>query len=104
MTTALATVDWTVLDIDGVTGVARSVASRVATQYRNTAEYDDVYQDALIRLAETPDVVRSYLAGPDKGLGLLHHRLWCDMVDAVKTEAKHRARHISYEQARMEVE
>lgn len=100
MTTAITTADWTVLDIDGVTDVARSAAARVAAQYQHTAEYDDLYQEALIRLAQTADVVRSYLADPRKGAGLLHHRLWCDLVDSVKTEAKHRSRHISYEQAR----
>ena len=100
MTTAITTADWTVLDIDGVTNVARTAAARVAGQYRYVAEYDDLYQDALIRLAQAPDVVRDYLTDPDKGLDLLRHWLWCDLVDTTRTEAARRNRHVSYEQVR----
>jgi hypothetical protein len=96
------TVDWTVLDIDGVTEIARSAAIRVATQYKHTAECDDLYQEALIRLAEDAHVVREYIADLGKGLGMLHHRLWCDLVDMVKTDANRRTRHVSYEQVRAE--
>ncbi|MFG1602823.1 hypothetical protein [Actinoplanes sp. NPDC049265] len=99
----MTTGDWSVLDIDGVTEVAQKAAAKVAAQYRNTTEYDDLYQEAVIRLAEQADNVRGYIADPSKGLGLLHHRLWCDLVDMVKTEANRRTRHISYELIRAEV-
>jgi len=83
-----------------VTEVARSAAVRVAAQYRHAAEYDDLYQEALILLAEDTDVVRDYLADLGKGLGMLHHRLWCGLVDSVKTDANRRSRHVSFEQIR----
>lgn len=92
--------DWTVLDIDGVAETARSAASKVARQYANTTEYEDLHQEALILLAAKPATVRSYVNDPHKGLRLLRHRLCCDLVDQVKTEAKHRASHTSYELAR----
>ena len=94
--------DWTVLDLDGVTDVARSAAARVAAQYRHTTEFDDLLQDAYLNLAEAADEVRGYLTDPDKGPGLLHHRLWCDLVDSVKTEAGRRTRQVSYELIRAE--
>jgi hypothetical protein len=94
--------DWSVLDIDGVADIAHSAAARVAGQYRHTTEYDDLLQDARIRLAQTAGDVRVYVTDPDKGLGLLHHHLWCDLVDSVKTDARRRSRHVSYEIVRAE--
>ena len=96
----MSTGDWTVLDIDGVTDVARSAAAKVAAQYTHIAEYDDLYQDALIALATQPDTVRSYVNDPNQGLGLLRHWLWCGLVEAARTEAARSNRHISYELAR----
>lgn len=96
------TVDWTVLELKGVAEVARSAAARVAAQYRHVTEYDDLLQDALLNLAQTASEVRGYLADSGKGLGMLHHRLWCDLVDSVKYDANHRADHLSYEALRAE--
>jgi hypothetical protein len=96
------TVDWTVLDLDGVTDVARSASARVATQYRHITEYGDLLHDAYLNLAHTADQVREYLSDPTKGLGFLHHRLWCDLVDSVRNEANRRTRHVPYEILRAE--
>lgn len=98
------TADWAVLDIRGVIEVARTAAAKVAGQFRYVAEYDDLFQDACLRLAESPDVVRAYLDDADKGFDLLRHWLWCDLVDTTRTEAARRNRHISYERARTEAE
>ena len=97
------TADWTVLDIDGVADIAHSAAARVAAQYRHTTEYDDLLQEAHILLACAAGDVRDYLADDTKGPGQLHHRLWCDLVDSVKTDAKRRSQHLSYETIRAEV-
>ncbi len=90
--------DWSVLEIDGVTDVASSASRRVAEQYHHTIERDDAYQEALILLARGANEVRAYVAAD--AMGLLHHWLYCDLVNIVETEAKHRSKHISYERAR----
>lgn len=95
-----ATADWTVLDLPGVASVAHSAAAKVARQYPTTTEYDDLHQEARIQLAIDADSTRAYLADPDKGARLLHHRLWRDLIDSVKTDAQHRAQHLSYERVR----
>jgi len=91
------TVDWTVLDLPGVAGIAQSAAAKVARQYPTTTEYDDLHQEARILLATQADTVRAYLADPEMGPRLLHHRLWRDLIDSIKTDAQHRAQHLSYE-------
>ena len=98
MTTPVITVDWTVLDIDGVTDVARNAATRLARQYATTIEYDDAFQEALIRLAHRPTRVRQCASETGEAtLGTLCNELYGDLVDTIKTEAKHRNRHLSYE-------
>jgi hypothetical protein len=96
----LATVDWTVLDLPGVAGIAHSAAAKVARQYPTTTEYDDLHQEARILLATHADTARAYLADPENGARLLHHNLWRDLLDSVKTDAQHRAQHLSYERVR----
>jgi len=34
------------------------------------------------------------------GARLLHHRLWRDLIDSIKTDAQHRSKHLSYERIR----
>jgi predicted nicotinamide N-methyase len=97
-----AAVDWTVLELKGVADVAHSAAARVAAQYRHVTEYDDLLQEARLNLAAAAADVRAYLADSGKGLGMLHHRLWCDLVDSVKNDANRRADHLSYEVLRAE--
>jgi hypothetical protein len=94
------TVDWTVLDDPAVAGVAHSAAAKVARQYPTTTEYDDLHQDARLLLATDATTVRAYLDDPDKGVRLLHHRLWRDLIDSIKTDAQHRSQHLSYERIR----
>ncbi|MFF1734258.1 hypothetical protein [Streptomyces sp. NPDC058247] len=93
--------DWRVLDLPEVVALAGRAARRVADGYEDTPtmEYEDARQEALIILAMKPAMVNECLAEPSLGLGVLYHRLVLDLVDRVKTEAKYRIRHTSYEAA-----
>ncbi|NWF28275.1 hypothetical protein HW130_18705 [Streptomyces sp. PKU-EA00015] len=93
--------DWRVLDLPEVVALAGRAARRIADGYEDTLtmEYDDARQEALIILATKPAMVNECLSDPDLGLGVLYHRLVLDLIDRVKTEAKHRIRHTSYEAA-----
>ena len=88
--------DWSVLDLDGIDTVARNAARKVAAQYATTTEYDDLYQEARIILANHPDTVHSY----GLHLGLLHHWLWCDLTNLANSWTRKRGREISYEALR----
>ncbi|MEV0437813.1 hypothetical protein AB0I84_00645 [Streptomyces spectabilis] len=90
--------DWSVITRE-TEGIAGRAARRVADGYgtRLTMEYDDAFQEALLLLATKADMVRGCLADPELGPGVLHHRLVLDLTDQVKTQARHRARHVSYE-------
>ncbi|MEU5433796.1 hypothetical protein AB0G73_10505 [Streptomyces sp. NPDC020719] len=93
------TADWSVLDDPEVVRVAGRAARAVTLAYgdRLTIEYDDAYQEALLRLATRPELVRECIADSTLGYGVLHRRLVLDLTDKVKTEARHRTRHLSYE-------
>ncbi|MFI0984996.1 hypothetical protein [Streptomyces exfoliatus] len=93
--------DWRVLTLPGVTPLAGRAARRIADGYADTLtmEYEDARQEALIILATKPAMVNECLADPALGLGVLYHRLVLDLVDRVKTEARRRIRHTSYEAA-----
>ncbi|MFE7480048.1 hypothetical protein [Streptomyces sp. NPDC057552] len=92
--------DWTVIDHETV-GIASRAARRIADGYgtRLTMEYDDALQEALLLLATKADMVRTCLTDPQLGPGVLHHRLVLDLTDMIKTQARHRACHVSYEAA-----
>ncbi len=93
--------DWRVLDLPEVVALAGRAARRIADGYEDTLtmEYEDARQEALIILATKPAMVNECLADPNLGLGVLYHRLVLDLVDRVKTEARRRIRHTSYEVA-----
>lgn len=92
--------DWSVLTPDVMTLAGRA-ARRMADGYeeRLTMEYDDAFQEAALILATKPEMVRECLAHQELGLGVLYHRLLLDLTDQIKTQARHRARHVSYEAA-----
>jgi hypothetical protein len=96
-----ASVDWSVLDDAETVKVAERAAYRLAQDYADTGtiEYDDAYQEALIILASRPRMVRAVLADPALGYGVLYTRLHQALVKVVRTDAKHRTRHTSYEAA-----
>lgn len=93
--------DWRVLDLPEVVALAGRAARRIADGYEDTLtmEHEDARQEALIILATKPTMVNECLADPSLGLGVLYHRLVLDLMDRVKTVAKYRCRHISYEAA-----
>ncbi|MFF4244278.1 hypothetical protein ACFYY2_07360 [Streptomyces sp. NPDC001822] len=93
--------DWRVLDLPILLTLAGRAARRIANGYEDTLtmEYEDARQEALIILATKPDMVNECLGDPSLGPGVLYHRLVLDLVDRVKTEAKYRIRHTSYEAA-----
>ncbi|MGW3336236.1 hypothetical protein ACWDCL_01980 [Streptomyces sp. NPDC001009] len=93
--------DWRVLDLPEVVALAGRAARRIADGYEDTLtmEYEDARQEALIILATKTAMVNECLADPALGLGVLYHRLVLDLIDKVKTQAKYRIRHTSYEAA-----
>lgn len=66
-------VDWTVLDLPGVTEVVQKAASSIATSFKGVTEAADLAQEAFILLASEPHVVRNYVANDE--LGLLYNRV-----------------------------
>lgn len=91
----MKTRDWSILEDDGVVEVAMRAASKVAHDYSGTIGADDAYQEATIILATKSEMFRDCAA--TLGLGVVHTRLWQDLVDSIKTEAGHRGEHISLE-------
>ncbi|MFJ3974918.1 hypothetical protein [Streptomyces sp. NPDC090021] len=93
--------DWRFLCLPEVVALAGRAARRIADGYEDTLtmEYEDARQEALIILATKPSMVSECLSDPNLGLGVLYHRLVLDLVDRVKTEARYRVRHTSYEAA-----
>jgi hypothetical protein len=93
--------DWQFLDLPEVVSLTGRAARRIADGYEDTLtmEYDDARQEALLILATKPAMVSECLSDPNLGLGVLYHRLVLDLIDRVKTEARRRIRHTSYEAA-----
>lgn len=61
---------------------ADKAAGQIAARFEGMVEYDDLYHDALIYMAERPALVRRYLAKEDDGKylnwrlrGMLHDRM-----------------------------
>ena len=83
--------DWTVLDQPGVRDVLGKVARKVSDDYEHV-EYEDALQDGAILLASRADLQEVL-----DNLGLLHHRLWGDLVNMNETEANRRTKLESYD-------
>lgn len=83
--------DWSILEDENAMSVARSAAEKVASDWSQFVEYDDVYQEALIILASKPREVQDNIAS-EYGYRQLHHWLWCDLVIFAKTQARRRGR------------
>ncbi|GIF02251.1 hypothetical protein [Paractinoplanes rishiriensis] len=90
--------DWTFLDHDDVTRAAYRAARRVANQYPAIADTDDLYHDALILLANNPDQIHTH----HDDMRVLHHWLWCRLVDTIRPQARQANLTISYERAILE--
>lgn len=86
--------DWTILEEEGVIGVAEVVAMKTADEYGLTLERDDAYQEALLLLATRPRQARTALA---LGTGALHRWLRQRLRDEHLTQAKRRSGGVSYE-------
>ncbi|WAB08749.1 hypothetical protein SEA_ANDRIS_45 [Streptomyces phage Andris] len=93
--------DWSVLEDPETVKVAERAAYRLSRDYADTGtiEYDDALQEATIILATRPGMVRDCLSSPDLGYGVLYTRLHQALVKVVRTDAKHRTKHTSYESA-----
>ncbi len=89
------TVDWTVLELDGIPEIAHRAARKVAAEYAGLVDADDQRQDALILLATNAELVREHLAAGT--LGRLHRWLWCRLVDKARPIARRANQTISYE-------
>lgn len=83
--------DWGILEDENAMSVARSASERVASDWAQFVEYDDVYQEALIILATKPREVQDNIAS-EYGYHQLHHWLWCDLVHFAEKQARRRAR------------
>jgi hypothetical protein len=93
--------DWDVLLIPGVTEIAENAAYKMSERYGLTFEFDDAFQEAAILLAAKHEMTRELMASGEPGL--LHFRLCQDLTDLVKTEAKHRNDHESFEDYRLRI-
>jgi hypothetical protein len=96
-----ARTDWSFMQDDETLKVAGRAAYRLSQDYADTGtiEYDDAYQEAVIILATRPGMVRECLSDPSLGYGVLYTRLHQALVKVVRTDAKHRTKHTSYEGA-----
>lgn len=90
-----STADWSVLDLAGVRDVADQAARRVHRKFAQYSVVDDLRQDALVAIATTADLL-SCLEGDEPELGLLQHRLECDLVNAMTTHARREQRTIPF--------
>jgi len=92
----MTTVDWTVLEIEGVMEVAERAARKVAGKYENTTEVEDMLQEAYIILALMPQRVRECSEGVRGAtLGTLCYELEHDLVDKIKRTAEKRSQLVS---------
>lgn len=89
--------DWHVLGVPGVDDVMRRAAGKVSRDYSHTISEEDAYQEACIILASRPRTVHECLADENLGLGVVYHRLVCDLVDKVKAEGRRRTDLSSYD-------
>ncbi|GGL01742.1 hypothetical protein [Mangrovihabitans endophyticus] len=95
------TVDWTVLDLNGIPEIAHRAARKVATEYAGLVDLDDQRQDALILLATNPILVREHIEAG--ALGRLHRWIWCRLIDKARPIARRANQTISYERRAREV-
>lgn len=89
-------IDWSVLDDNRVRKVAENAAKAVSRRYAGITETDDLYQEALLLLAQSPKTIHEY--GAD--LGRLYRWLWCDLTNLARRWAVQRNREVSCEMLR----
>jgi hypothetical protein len=88
-------VDWDLLKIEGVERAAHGASIRLSREFRGIVEYDDLYQDAQVKVATNPRLVRGYVE--DDELGLLAHWLYCRLKDAADKDVNRSNRHVPIE-------
>jgi hypothetical protein len=91
--------DWSVLEFEGVIETARKAAYKASEEVGGAYEVEDAEQDAMILLATRRDL-RECVLREDLGLGVLHHRLYLDLLDKGRVILGRAARNTSYEAAR----
>ncbi|UFD97983.1 hypothetical protein PQC18_gp45 [Streptomyces phage Pablito] len=87
--------DWSILDEEGVTGIAERAAKSMADQYSQTLEYEDAYQEALIFLATRPQRARQALT---KGPGALNNWIRQRIRDKFLDEQVDRSDTVSWDE------
>lgn len=70
--------DWDAINAPEVMAAVELAAARVAREWAPSFEYDDLYQEALIVVAQAGYVEAALEAG---GRGALYHRLWSDLTN-----------------------
>ena len=99
MSTIDAALDWSVLDIDGITRILDITSRRVADKFEGGFhQKDDLFQEGAILLASRGD--RVHAQADDDALGLVAHELEMDLLDLVRPEGSRRQRTVSYELTR----
>jgi hypothetical protein len=96
--------DWAVLELEGVGRAVERAARSVATSptYGQFFDMDDLHQEARILAVKHAGAVRAYVC--DGELGRLEHALHMDLIDMVRPRVARAVRHQSYEARYLEGE
>lgn len=88
----MTAVDWSVLSLENVDEDIALCADRLACQFPNIADADDLLQEGRIWAAENADVVRVYVN--DERMGQFRNRVYSRLHTKVATEARKQGRQI----------
>lgn len=88
------TVDWSVLDLPNVRDIVEQATRRVHQKYKGPVDMEDLKQEAMIKVATTPNLQD---AARGEEPGLLQFRLEQDLGDMLTPEVKRQEKTLSYD-------
>ncbi|AWN07412.1 hypothetical protein SEA_MANEEKUL_44 [Streptomyces phage Maneekul] len=92
-----ARADWELATSYEGSEAAHSAAVRFARDYEGVAEFEDMKQEALLILATRGHEYRRALDFTESPIGVMTHRLYCDLRDKFVTRLKHQRKNTSFE-------